>query len=94
MHSSSIKFAWNPAAHAFAMVAVIAASASIVSMTAAAAVPQQSSSPPPMGATHNVTPVAQAKSGDVRFPCKRVCVKSKSEGNKAAPQCVQWKTIC
>jgi hypothetical protein len=26
--------------------------------------------------------------------CKRVCVKSKSEGNQAAPMCLQWKTVC
>jgi hypothetical protein len=26
--------------------------------------------------------------------CKRVCVKSKSEGNRSAPMCLQWKTVC
>ena len=26
--------------------------------------------------------------------CQRVCVKTESHGNTAAPQCIEWKTVC
>jgi hypothetical protein len=29
-----------------------------------------------------------------QHPCRRACVKSKSEGKKAAPMCLQWQSVC
>ncbi len=47
---------------------------------------------------HHVTPAqymraVPAGSGGLP-PCRRVCVKSKSEGKKAAPICVKWTSVC
>jgi hypothetical protein len=58
-------------------------------MAASASAQQYSSS-----ARFVVAEYMRAAPSEPTRACKRVCVKSKSEGNKAAPMCLQWKTVC
>jgi hypothetical protein len=29
-----------------------------------------------------------------RIACRRICVKTRSQGNRGAPMCIQWRSVC
>jgi hypothetical protein len=67
----------------------------LIAAAAALAAEPGSAGAPPASSRFVVAEYMRAvPAGPTAVRCKRVCVKSKSEGNRGAPMCLQWRTVC
>jgi hypothetical protein len=81
-------------AAATALSLVVSAAALAVGPQAMAASSQRSLNPQPLPPGMSAGRFYSANRLPPAIGCRRVCTQTRSHGQAAPPQCVQWQTIC